>query len=84
MTLKLYFMKCPERKISQCILPFKYFAKFTGNHLCQGLFFNKVVGQSPERKEKTVAQVFFCEFCEIFRKNFFTDHLRTTASGISY
>ena len=21
MTLKLYFMKCPERKISQCILP---------------------------------------------------------------
>ena len=23
MTLKLYFMKCPERKISQCILPFR-------------------------------------------------------------
>ena len=22
MTLKLYFMKCPERKIGQCILPF--------------------------------------------------------------
>ena len=25
MTLKLYFMKCLERKISQCILPFKEF-----------------------------------------------------------
>ena len=25
MTLKLYFMKCPERKISQCILPFMKF-----------------------------------------------------------
>ena len=23
MTLKLYFMKCLERKISQCILPFR-------------------------------------------------------------
>ena len=23
MTLKLYFMKCPERKTSQCILPLR-------------------------------------------------------------
>ena len=30
MTLKLYFMKCPERKISQCILPFRDFTKFAG------------------------------------------------------
>ena len=28
--LKLYFMKCLERKISQCILPFRNFTKFTG------------------------------------------------------
>ena len=24
--------------------------------------------------------MFFCEFCEIFKNNFFTEHLRTTAS----
>ena len=27
-TLKLYFMKCPARKISQCILPFMQTAYF--------------------------------------------------------
>ena len=44
MSLKLYFMKCSERKISQCILPFRNFVKFTGKHLCQSLFSNKVAG----------------------------------------
>ena len=34
----------------------KDFAKFTGKHLCQRLF--------------------FCEFCEISKNNFFTEHLR--------
>ena len=29
MTLKLYFMKCSERKISQCILPFMYICVYT-------------------------------------------------------
>ena len=44
MTLKLYFMKYSERKFSQCILPFRNFAKFTEKHLCQSLLFNKVAG----------------------------------------
>ena len=35
------------------------FAKFTGKHLCQSLFFNKV------------AQVFSYEFCEISKNTFF-------------
>ena len=39
------------------------FAKFTGKHLCQSLFFNKVAG--------TLAQVFSYEFCKIFKKSFF-------------
>ena len=26
--------------------------------------------------KKTLTQVFFCEFCEIFKNNFFTEHLR--------
>ena len=47
------------------------FVKFTGKHLCQSLFFNK----------ETLAQVFSCEFYEISKKTFFTEHLWTTASG---
>ena len=40
------------------------FTKFTGKHLCQSLFFNKVAAQ-------TLAQVFSCEFCEIFKNILF-------------
>ena len=31
-------------------------------------------------KKETLAQAFFCEFCEICKKTFFTEHLWTTAS----
>ena len=31
-------------------------------------------------KKETLAQVFSCEFCEISKSTFFTDHLWTTAS----
>ena len=43
----------------------KDFAKITGKHLCQGLFFNKVAGVSlqPYKKE-SLAQVFFVNFVE--------------------
>ena len=41
----------------------KNFTKFTGKHLRQSLFFNKVAGQA--------CQVFFCEFCNIFKNTFF-------------
>ena len=27
-------------------------------------------------KEETLAQMFSCEFCEIYQKNFFIEHLR--------
>ena len=33
-------------------------------------------------KKETLAQVFSCEFCEIFKNTFFTEHLWTTASSI--
>ena len=48
----------------------KNFAKFTGKHLCQSLFFKKNF-----IKKETLAQVFSCEFCEIFKNTFFTEHL---------
>ena len=52
------------------------FTKFTGKHLCQGLFFNKVEGLSPATLlKKRLAQVFSFEFCEISEKPFFIEHL---------
>ena len=52
----------------------KTFAKFTGKHLCQSLFFNKVAGLRPSTLlKKTLSQVLSCEFCEIFKNTFFTD-----------
>ena len=31
-------------------------------------------------KKETLAQVFSCEFCEIFKNIYFLEHLRATAS----
>ena len=51
------------------------FAKFTGKHLCQRLFLNKVAGLRAKVcnfiKKKSLAQVFSCEFCEISKNTFF-------------
>ena len=48
------------------------FAKFTGKHLRQSLFFNKVAcAASNFIKKETLTQVFRCEFCEICKKTFF-------------
>ena len=35
-----------------------------------------------EKTEKTSAQVFLSEFCEIFNNAYFVEHLRTVASGL--
>ena len=43
-------------------------AKFTGKHLWQSLFFNKVAGLI---EKEALAQVFSCEFCQI-SKNIFS------------
>ena len=52
------------------------FAKFTGKHLCQGLFFNKVAGLSfviKLHRPATLlkAKAFSCEFYEISKNSFF-------------
>ena len=53
----------------------KNFAKFTGKHLCQSPFFNKVAGGATEAcnfiKKETLAQVLFCQFREIFKNIFY-------------
>ena len=73
-----YLQKQPRKGI------LRNFTKFTGKHLCQSLFFNKVAGRNFIKKE-ALAQVFPCEFSKISKNTFFTEHLRATASvsGIS-
>ena len=34
-------------------------------------------------KKETPTQLFSCEFCEIFKYTFSTEHLRATASGLN-
>ena len=59
----------------------KNFAKFTGKHLRQSLFFSKVVGGACSLiKKEILAQVFSWEFCKIFEKINFEEHLRTASS----
>ena len=58
------------------------FTKFTGKHLCQSLFFR------PEAcnfiKKEALAQVFSCEFCEIFKNTFFQRTPPVATSALSY
>ena len=61
------------------------FAKLTGKHLCQSLYFNKVAGLDYNFiKIETLAQVFSCEFCKIPKNTFFTEHVWATASHERY
>ena len=75
--------RCSVRK---CFL--RNFAKFSGKHLHQRLFFSKFAGLSPQlylkRVNSTPTQLFSCEFCKICNNTFFTKHLLETASGVSF
>ena len=53
------------------------FAKFTGKHQCQSLYFNKVVNFI---KIDTLAQVFTSGFCGISKNTCLVEHVWTTAS----
>ena len=47
------------------------------NNLFQSLFFNNCRPQTCNIiKKEILAQVFFCELCEIYKKTFFTDYLQ--------
>ena len=53
----------------------KSFAKFTGKHPCQILFFNKVAGSTFNAiKKLTLTQMSCCEFCKIFKNTFLQDN----------
>ena len=64
---------CPEVFCKKGVL--RNFGKFTGKHLCLSLLLIKLQASGLQLyKEETLAQVFFCEFCEISTP-FFTEHL---------
>ena len=57
------------------------FAKFTGKHLCQSLFFNKVAGVSLQLYSKRDFDTnVFLWILRIFKNAYFKEHLRTTVS----
>ena len=57
------------------------FAKFTGKHLRQSLYFNRVAGHACSFiKIETLAQVFSSESCEISKNTFFIEHVWASAS----
>ena len=53
------------------------FTKFTGKHLCQSLFFNKVAGLKPATllKKRLWHRCFPVNFVKFLRTPFFTEHL---------
>ena len=57
------------------------FAKLTGRTCAKVSSFNKVTDLILQfYLKKTPAQVFSCDFCKMFKKTYFTEHLRETAS----
>ena len=58
----------------------KYFAKLTGKPLCLRHFFNKVAGLRPEFLSHFFSKAWHCEFWEIFKNPFFTEHFQAIAS----
>ena len=62
------------------------FAKFTGKHLWQSLYFNKLAGLACNFvKKETLAQVFSIEFCEISENTFsiFAEYVWAASSKYS-
>ena len=70
-----YRSSCPEVFCKKGVL--KNFAKFTGKHLCQSLFFNKVAGLRPVTllKKRLWHRCFAMNFAKFLRTPFGTEHL---------
>ena len=57
------------------------FSNFIWKHLFQSLFFYTVASLGNFINKETLGQVFSCEFREISKNTFFTEHVWATASG---
>ena len=62
-----YTIPSSHRKFSVKKGVLRNFENFTGKHLFQSFFFNKVLSQ-----KEALAEVFSCEFCEISKNAFST------------
>ena len=72
----MYISSRPEVFSEKGVL--RKFAKFTGKHLCQSLFFNKVAGLRPATllKKRLWHRCFPMNFAKFLRTAFLTEHLR--------
>ena len=79
----LFRSNCPEVFCKQSVL--RNFAKFTGKHLCQRLFFNKVAGLRPVTllKKSLWHRCFHVNFAKFLRAHFSTEHHHGVAFGKS-
>ena len=48
--------------------------------MLESLYVKALDLQACNFMKKTPTQVFFCEYCDIFKKTYFEKHLQTTAS----
>ena len=76
----LSFSKKIQKHLSGDVLQnrlLKYFARFTGNHLCWSLHLAIKFQPSSLQlfKKETLTKIFSCEFCEIFKDYFFKNTL---------
>ena len=69
--MTIFRSSLPEMFCNKGVL--RNFAKFTGKHLFQSLFFNKLARLRPVTflKKESLAQVFSCKFREISKNTFF-------------
>ena len=81
MTLQPNAFRSNHRRCSVKNDVLRNFAKFTGKHLCQSLFFNKVASVPATLLIKSLwHRCFPVNFAKFVRTLFFAEHLRTTAS----
>ena len=66
-----------HRRCSVTIDDLRDFVKFTGKHLCQSLFFNKVAGLRPATllKKRLWHRCFPVKFVKVLRTTFFIERL---------
>ena len=81
----LHYRSSHQRRFMQKSV-LRNFVKITGKRLCQGLFFNKVAGLRPAqlRKKRHLHSCFPLNFAKFLRTPFFTEHVWTTVSYISF
>ena len=83
-TKKTIYFRSSHWRCSIKKVVLKNFAKFTGKYRARASFWMKLQASGLQLYlKKTLTQVFSCEFCQISKNTFFTEHLWMTASAIS-